>query len=85
MSDTICSGIFAGMTRAQVTAARTSFQTALMALASGEKMVTASYQQGTGARSVTYTAADSARLENLIRQATIAINGRRRAIGVVFR
>jgi len=60
--------LFAGMDRAALQAALSSAQQAYIALSSGEKEVTASYTQGDGARSVTFTQTDVAKLTTLIRQ-----------------
>lgn len=85
MSGTIESGVFAGMSREQLTAYRTKLQEALLTLASGEKVTTVAYAQGTGSRSVTYTPADENRLRGLIRQINGALGVHRAAIGVSFR
>lgn len=85
MSATIESGVFAGMTRAELAAQRAQLQRALLQLASGAKTASVSYAQGAGSRSVTYTPADETRIRGLIRQINAALGQPRRAIGVVFR
>jgi gpW len=80
-------GPFAGMTQAQVQAARNTAQQALLNLVGGSQAVAVSYAQGNGNRAVTYKAADEAKLRQLIRQLNqlLGICCGRRAIDVVFR
>lgn len=60
--------IFAGMTTAQLQAALSAAQQAYLDLASGAKVVTVSYTQGDGAKSVTYAQTSMANLVALIKQ-----------------
>ncbi len=60
--------IFAGMPRPQLEAALRSAQQAYVELSSGAKVVTASYSQGDGAKSVTYTAATLPNLVAMIKE-----------------
>ena len=79
------SGIFAGMAPAAIQSALAQAQAALIALETGAQVATVSYAQGDGNRSVTYRAADSGRLRQLIRDLQAALGTRtRRAIGVRF-
>jgi hypothetical protein len=82
--------IFAGMSTAQLQTALASAQQAYLDLSTGAKVVTASYTQGDGAKSVTYTAAQLPQLTALIRslQAQLGLlpnGGARRPIRFVFR
>ena len=60
--------IFAGLPRAELQAQLAATQRAYMALAGGQKIATASYAQGDGAKSVTYTTADLGQMTMLIKQ-----------------
>lgn len=60
--------VFAGMSTPVLQQALTSAQTALIALQTGQKIVSASYGQGDGTKSVTYTQANIGDLTMLIRQ-----------------
>lgn len=60
--------IFAGMTTAQLQAGLASAQQAYIDFSSGGKIVTATYAQGDGQKSVTYTAASIANLTALIKE-----------------
>lgn len=76
----------AGLPPATVQAWLLSAQTALMQLSTGAKVVTASYSQGDGAQSVTYTAADQVRLQGFIALLQAQLGVRRRApIRFMFR
>jgi len=82
--------IFAGMSTANLQAALSSAQAAYIQLSSGAKVVTASYTQGDGAKSVTYTAAQLPQLTALIQQLQMQLgilpNGSaRRPVRFVFR
>jgi len=82
--------IFAGMSTAQLQSALAAAQQAYLDLSTGAKVVTASYTQGDGAKSVTYTAAQLPQLTALIRslQAQLGLlpnGGARRPIRFVFR
>ncbi|SHJ68851.1 gpW protein [Roseomonas rosea] len=85
MSDTIQVGVFAGMSRAALEGYRTRLQEALLTFGLGEKTVTVSYTQGTGARSVTFSATDEEKIRGIIRQINAALGIRRGARSVVFR
>lgn len=76
-----------GMTNEQLAAQFTALQTAIFNLMSGRREVTVSYAQGDGAKSVTYTNADLAGMQMLLRYIGNKLGypmRRRRAIGVVF-
>jgi hypothetical protein len=60
--------IFAGMTTTQLQAALATAQQAYIDLSAGAKVVTASYAQGDGNRSVTYTAASLPNIVALIKE-----------------
>lgn len=60
--------IFAGMATAQLQAALASAQQAYLDLSTGGKVVTATYAQGDGNKSVTYTAASLPNLTALIKE-----------------
>ncbi|MDA8092339.1 MAG: gpW family head-tail joining protein [Betaproteobacteria bacterium] len=80
--------IFAGMSTAQLQAALSAAQQAYLDLSSGVKVVTASYTQGDGAKSVTYTQTDLPRVVALIKQlqAQLGIVTRpRRPIRFIYR
>lgn len=80
--------IFAGMSTAALQTALANAQQAYLDLSSGTKVVTASYSQGDGGKSVTYTQANIADLVVLIKQlqAQLGIICRaRRPIGFRFR
>ena len=79
--------VLAGMTTDQLTAALTAAQGALVQLMTGTKVVTVSYTQGDGAKSVGYAQAEIGSLTMFIRQlqAQLGIICRpRRAIGLRF-
>ncbi len=80
--------IFAGMTTAQLQTALANAQQAYLDLSTGAKVVTASYTQGDGAKSVTYTQAQlpvlTALIQQLQRQLGL-VNGVRRPVRFVFR
>lgn len=61
-------GLFAGMTNAQLTAALATAQQAYLDISSGAKVVTISYAQGDGSKTVTYQQSGLANLTQLIRQ-----------------
>ena len=61
-------GLFAGMTNFQLQAALNAAQQAYLDISSGAKVVTLSYQQGDGSKSVTYQQSGLANLTQLIRQ-----------------
>jgi hypothetical protein len=71
--------IFTGMTVAQKQAALTQAQQAYVQLASGAKVATASYAQGDGAKSVTYTQAELGPLTMIIKQLQVSLGMLRRA------
>lgn len=76
------------MTTPVLQQALASAQLALIALQSGEKVVSASYGQGDGTKSVTYTPANIGALTLLIRQLQQQlglIHRARRRMGVVYR
>ena len=76
---------FVGVPKATLQAWLTQVQQAIQDLSTGGKLEVASYAQGDGNRSVTYRAADSGRLRQLIRDLQAALGTRtRRAIGVRF-
>ena len=82
--------IFAGMSTAQLQTALSAAQQAYLDLSTGAKVVTASYTQGDGAKSVTYTAAQMPQLTALIRQLQAQLGllpnrGARRPVRFVFR
>ncbi len=84
------SSIFAGMSTAQLQAALAAAQQAYIDLSTGAKVVTASYTQGDGAKSVTYTAAQLPQLTALIRQLQMQLGllpngGGRRPMRFIFR
>jgi hypothetical protein len=60
--------VFAGMSTPVLQQALASAQTALIALQTGQKVVTAGYGQGDGTKSVTFTQANIGDLTLLIRQ-----------------
>lgn len=60
-------GLLAGRSNAQLQADLSAAQQAYLELSSGTKVVTVSYAQGAGSRSVTYQAADMGALQNVIR------------------
>ncbi|MGI4765509.1 MAG: gpW family head-tail joining protein [Janthinobacterium lividum] len=78
--------VFDGMTRAQLVAALTSAQTALIELQIGNKAVSLSYSQGDGSKSVTRKMTTTGECTALIRQLQIALGiaPRRRAARLVF-
>lgn len=60
--------IFAGMSRAQLQVALANAQQAYLDLSSGAKVVTATYAQGDGNKSVSYTQASLPNLTVLIKE-----------------
>jgi hypothetical protein len=79
-------GPFVGMTQAQLEALRSQAQTALANIITGGMPVTLSYSSGDGQKSVTYSRTSEAALRNLIGELNAALGqGRRRAIGIIFR
>lgn len=60
--------IFAGLSQEVLQANLTAAQQAFIELSTGARVVTASYTQGDGSRSVTYNQASIANLQMLIRQ-----------------
>lgn len=79
--------VFAGMSSAVLQAALNSAQTALIALQSGQQVVTVSYGEGVGNKSVTYKAPDMGGLVQLINELQAQLGLRRRAragIGISF-
>lgn len=79
--------VFAGMSTPVLQQALTNAQTALIALQSGQKIVSASYGQGDGTKTVTYTQANIGDLTMLIRQLqqqTGVIHRARRRMRVVY-
>ena len=71
--------VFSGMTPAAKLAALQSAQQAYVALSTGAKVASASYAQGDGAKSVTYTAAEIGSLTLLIKQLQESLGLLRRA------
>lgn len=65
--------LYAGMDPSVLQAALTSAQTALIQLNSGAKVVTASYAQGDGVKTVTFTAATREGLTSMIRDLQAAL------------
>ena len=93
MTTTMCGSVFdpassdlAGVDSATVQAWLSNAQTALMELSIGNKVASASYSQGDGSQSVTYTQADISRLRAFIAlcQAQLGI-ARRRPIRFAWR
>ncbi|QNT79431.1 gpW family head-tail joining protein [Entomobacter blattae] len=78
--------IWSNLPRPELMAMLTQAQKAYAELLCGAKVVSVSYSQETGAKSVTYSQADRNGLLGLIMdlQRTLGIN-RRRAIGIRFR
>lgn len=76
----------AGLDNATLQSWLTTAQTALMQLSTGTKVATASYSQGDGSQSVTYTQADAGRLQAFIAlvQAQLGI-ARRRPVRFLWR
>ncbi len=80
------SGVFAGMTEAQLRAALTYAQAALISLLTDKQPVSVSYAQGDGSKSVTYQQGSEDGLRMLIRQLNFALGqSGRRAIWPTFR
>lgn len=78
---------FPGWTRDQLTAALNSALQAQIDLSLGNKGEAFAYTQGDGTKSVTYTRADMAQLQNLIqslKQALGMCGGHRRPIGFIW-
>lgn len=79
--------VFAGMSTPALQQALTSAQTALIALQTGQKIASASYGQGDGTKTVTYTQANVGDLTLLIRQLQLqlgVIHRARRRMRVAF-
>ena len=88
MSDCAPTGIFAGMTTAQLQAALSQAQQAYIALSTGSKGESFSYTQGDGGKTVTFTRANLQNLNMLIRQLQVAlglISHTRRPIRLLYR
>ena len=80
--------ILAGMSSAQLQTALANAQQAYLDLSTGAKVTTASYSQGDGSRSVTYTQTDMAKLTMLIKSLQVQlgiITRARRPISFRFR
>ena len=80
--------IFAGMSTTQLQSALSTAQQAYIDLSTGQKIVTASYAQGDGTKSVTYTAAELPHLVALIKQLQTqlgVVQRGRRPIRFIFR
>jgi len=73
--------LLAGRSTAQLQSDLAAAQQAYVDLSSGAKVVNATYAQGAGSRSVTYTPADMGAVQNLIRslQQQLGITTRGRA------
>lgn len=89
MATTDLSSPYYGMSDAQLQAALTSAQQALIDLRTGKKVATVSYAQGGGSRSATFEKTDIANLRMLISDLQQALNPgvcikRRRYITPVF-
>lgn len=67
------SSIFAGMSTAALQTALANAQQAYLDLSSGAKVVTASYAQGDGTKSVTYTQANVGALVALIKELQVQL------------
>ncbi|GBQ23114.1 hypothetical protein AA12717_1396 [Gluconacetobacter sacchari DSM 12717] len=80
-------GPWAGMTEAQVTAARNGAQQALIQLMSGKRPQSVNYAQGDGSRGVSFAAATQAELRQNIREFNILLGvaAPRRAMRPYFR
>jgi len=78
--------VLAGMSQTQLQAALTNAQNALLQLQTGAKVVSLSYAQGDGSRSVTYSQASIPGLTALIMQIQRQLNpfSRRRALRPIF-
>jgi len=79
--------LLAGMSEADLRAELAALQQAYLQLGRGQQVVTASYTQGDGAKSVTYRQTDLATLAALIRQLQAQlgiVDSPRRAVGVKF-
>jgi len=74
-------GLLAGRPVAQLQVDLAAAQNAYVELSTGAKVVSASYAQGAGSRTVSYTPADMGALQNLIRslQQQLGITPRARA------
>jgi len=77
---------FDGMDQAALQATLSSLQQAYIELVSGNKVATASYTQGDGARTTSFTRADLATLQASIRQIQIklGLQSRRRPFRPVY-
>jgi hypothetical protein len=81
------SGVYAGRSYADLQARLTALQSAYDQLVVGQKVVTASYSQSDGARSVTYQQADLVRLQAdiiAIQQALGMVRHGRRRIRFIY-
>jgi hypothetical protein len=78
--------VLTGMTRAQLQAALASAQAALVAWVPGGKVVTASYGQGDGTKSVTYNMTSMGQLQGwiMLLQQALGIGGRRRPLVPIY-
>lgn len=79
--------IFDGMTQAQLQTALVAAQTALIEMQTGKSVVSLSYAQGDGSKSVTRKMGSIAECAALIRQlqAALGIGRPRRALRFVYR
>ena len=78
---------FDGWTTAEKEAALRSAQQALLELSTGAKGEVFAYTQGDGSKSVTYTRANMAQLQNLIQTLKLSLGaagGRRRPVHFTF-
>jgi hypothetical protein len=78
---------FAGMSQATLLAARTAFQEALIELASGKAVVSVSYTQGDGAKSMGRRVTNVGEVNAMIALINQVLTGRsgRRFMGVRYR
>jgi hypothetical protein len=81
------SGILAGMSEAQLRAALATAQKAYIDLQIGQKVVSVSYAQGNGSRSITYQPTDLPQVTALIQaiQRQLGIGSSRRAVRFIYR
>ncbi len=78
--------ILTGMSQAQLLAALASAQAALVSWAPGGKVVTASYGQGDGTKSVTYNMTSMGQLTGwiMLLQQALGMGGRRRPLRPIY-
>jgi hypothetical protein len=78
---------FSGMSQNQLLAARTAFQNALIELTSGKAIVSVSYTQGDGSKSVSRRVTNVAEINAMLSQINALLTGRpaRRFMGVRYR